>query len=349
MFFPHRRRRHLERGELLDEALHALGLGAFVHAVQARRRRARRAAARPLRWRRSSGARSGGGTRSARARAPPRRVPSSSKTNSGSEESSVSAPLCPCGDPRSSAAAAVARGRQRLGPGRARRARARRRSVDLLVAQALVRADQRAVEGGLRDRRPVQLELDRHRRALLPRHERAGVVRERLRQHRLDRARHVHARAAAPGLQIDERALGHIGADVGDVNPHARPRLLRGPSGLGSCVPRRSAEIASSKSRALAGSIVNVGRPVRSRLPSVAWIFRAAAARASRSTAGSNPRARPRSSSRPSIRSRATSGRPSTRVICARPSPRPRPAPRAPDPRRARPRRRDRRRDWSRA
>ena len=143
--------------------------------------RARRAAARPLRWRRSSGARSGGETRSARARAPPRRARRSSKTNSGSEESSVSAPLWPLR--RSS----LERRRRRARGAPAARAHGSLRAlapgedlVDLLVAQTLVRADQRAVEGGLRDPRPVQLELDRHRRALLPRHERAGVVRERL-------------------------------------------------------------------------------------------------------------------------------------------------------------------------
>ncbi len=93
-----------------------------------------------------------------------------------------------------------------------------------------------------------------------------------------------------------------------------------------------SAEIASSKSRALAGSMVNVGSARRSRRSYLAWRTRSPAARASRSTAGSNARARPRSSISPSITSRATSGRPSTRRIRA-PDPRPceprPPAPRA--------------------
>ena len=61
-----RRCRHAERGELRDEALDALGLGALVDAVEARHAALLEQARRPARWRRSSGARSAGGTRSAR-------------------------------------------------------------------------------------------------------------------------------------------------------------------------------------------------------------------------------------------------------------------------------------------
>ena len=93
------------------------------------------------------------------------------------------------------------------------------------------------------------------------------------------------------------------------------------------------ADIASSKSRALAGSIVNVASERRSRRPASS-ISESAACRASRSTAGSNPRRRPRSTSSASITSRATSGRPSRRATTARPPPPPRPRGRllAPEP-----------------
>ena len=87
-----------------------------------------------------------------------------------------------------------------------------------------------------------------------------------------------------------------------------------------------SAEMASSKSRALIGSIVNVGSSRRSRRSPGARLTRSPAARASLSSAGSKPRARPRSSSSPSITSRATSGRPSTRTTRT-PAPRPREEP----------------------
>ena len=76
-----------------------------------------------------------------------------------------------------------------------------------------------------------------------------------------------------------------------------------------------SAETASSKSRAVAGSTVKVGRSRRSRLrPSCSSVSalchaRAPAARASRSTGGSKRRAKPASRSICSIASRAVSVR----------------------------------------
>ena len=101
----------------------------------------------------------------------------------------------------------------------------------------------------------------------------------------------------------------------------------------------RSAEIASSKSRALAGSIVNVGSSRRSRRSGAARRATALARRAPRARPRRrSARARPRSSISASITSRATSGRPSTRTIARLPA-----APRAaPDARRARCRRRGR-------
>ena len=90
-------------------------------------------------------------------------------------------------------------------------------------------------------------------------------------------------------------------------------------------VAERSAEIASSKSRALAGSIVNVGK-----LAQVAPLAAASRStplrrpRAPRARAPrSKPRRRPRSSISASITSRATSGRPirrSTRAARAAPA-----------------------------
>ena len=84
----------------------------------------------------------------------------------------------------------------------------------------------------------------------------------------------------------------------------------------------RSAEMASSKSRAVVGSIVNVGSERRSRRRSSRTVARSAA-RASRSTAGSKLRRRPRSIMSASRTSRATSGRPSRWETTARPRARP--------------------------
>ena len=77
------------------------------------------------------------------------------------------------------------------------------------------------------------------------------------------------------------------------------------------------AEIASSKSRALTGSTVNVASGRRSRR-AASSNERSTTTWASCSTAPSNVRFRPRSIISPSITSRATSGRPNRRVIVAR-------------------------------
>ena len=72
----------------------------------------------------------------------------------------------------------------------------------------------------------------------------------------------------------------------------------------------RSALIASSKSRAVGGSIVKVGSARRSRRGTSVPPARSAASRASRSTTGSKRRRSPRSSISASSTSRAVSGRP---------------------------------------
>ena len=140
------------------------------------------------------------------------------------------------------------RGRERLRPRLLRVLRAGEDPVDPVVVQPLVRADRRAVEGRFDALRAAQLELDGDRQAVDVRAQRAGVVRQRLGQHRLDRARHVDAGRAAVGLAVDRRARAHVGRDVGDVDPDAPAARRRAPRH----------EIASSKSRAVTGSIVNV-------------------------------------------------------------------------------------------
>ena len=113
------------------------------------------------------------------------------------------------------------RGRERLGPRLLRVLGAGEDPVHAVVVQALVGADERAIEGRLDGLRAAQLELDGHRQAVDVRAQRAGVVRQRLGQHRLDRARHVDRGRAPVGLAVDRRAGAHVGRDVGDVDPDA--------------------------------------------------------------------------------------------------------------------------------
>ena len=262
--------------------------------------RGRRAARRRLRWRRSSGSRSGDGTPSARAARsrPARRC--SSKLNSGSSDSTVSAPAR--SRSRASAPAAARATAERLRPRLLRALLAGEDPIDAVVVQARVGADQRAVEGAAADP-PVltELELDGHRQTVGAGHQRAGVAGERVREHRLDRPGDVDAGGPAPGLAVQRAALGDVGADVGDVHPDP---VQRRP-------PTVSAEIASSKSRALAGSIVKVASERRSRRSpgdreAAPRRRRAPPARAPAETRGAG---RGRASSA-SITSRALSGRP---------------------------------------
>ena len=110
--------------------------------------------------------------------------------------------------------------------------------------------------------------------------QRAGAVGQDLRQHRLDRAGHVDARRAAVGLAIDRRRRGARSADTSAMWTQTRTM----PS------PRSSALIASSKSRALAGSIVNVGRSRRSRRSRSSACGCCDASAAARSTPGGKRR-----------------------------------------------------------
>ena len=130
--------------------------------------------------------------------------------------------------------AALPRPRQRGGRAAGRRKRRTPRvrgvlapgedAVDALVIEALVGADERAVERRAPRLGPRQVELDGHRQPFRSRHERARLVGERCRQHRFDRVGHVHARRAAARLEVEGAALIHEGAHVGDVHPH--PHLV---------------------------------------------------------------------------------------------------------------------------
>ena len=152
--------------------------------------------------------------------------PRVSNLNSGSAVSSAIADFARAEPSAADAARAAASG---AAHGSAARLAPAEDPVDAVVVQPLVRADERPVERGLDDLRPADLHLDRHREAVLERHERARLVRQRLGQHRLDPAGDVDARRAPVGLALDERARLDERAHVGDVHPHAprvRPELL---------------------------------------------------------------------------------------------------------------------------
>ena len=135
-----------------------------------------------------------------------------------------------------------------------------------------------------------------------------------MRQHRLDRARHVDAVAPPHGLPVERRRRA----------ARTPPRRRCGRTGAAPS-PSRSTEIASSKSVALAGSIVKVGSAVRSRRGVGRSSIRAPRRPPGLALHGAREaavRVRARRSSA-STTSRATSGRPSERTTSRR-APRPR-------------------------
>ena len=163
----------------VDQPLDALGLRALVHAIQARH--ASRSAS-------SSRDRLVGGDHQVldqavglglRARADLDDVAALVEVELRlARESTASAPRC--SRARCSAAAASRAAASGSAHGSARALGAGEDAVDALVVEALVGADQRAVErGAARRSAPSQLELDRHRQALAPGHQRARVVRQR--------------------------------------------------------------------------------------------------------------------------------------------------------------------------
>ena len=114
------------------------------------------------------------------------------------------------------------RHRQRLGDSLGRPRAAGEDRVELVVVEAGVGADAAAVEA-----RPArlptrpQLDLGGDGEPLHPGRQAARLAAQRMRQHRLDRARHVGAVGPAAGLEVQRRAGRHVGGDVGDVDPEA--------------------------------------------------------------------------------------------------------------------------------
>ena len=197
-----------------------------------------------------------------------------------------------------------ARGGQRLRPGVLRGLGAGEDAIDAVVVQALVGADERAVEGRLHGLGAAQLELDGDRQAIDAGAQRAGVVGQRLGQHRLDRAGHVDRGRAPVGLAVDRPAGPHVGRDVGDVHPHAPVLVAERLAG------DRVVEVARGDGvdgEGRQGGEVAAGDVGRARVLGGAL------------DPGGNERRRPRSSMSASMTSRATSGRPSTRAILKRP------------------------------
>ena len=150
----------------------------------------------------------------------------------------------------------------------------------------------------------------------------------------------VTVRRSSPGTSEHAR-LDSASGSIGSTSPGTYTEFARRNASRSSADPGRtnaetsamwthtritppsnsSAEIASSKSLAPGGSIVNVVSARRSRRSGPATTSDAAT-RASRSTSGSKRRRRPRWIISASSTSRATSGRPIRRSIRARP-PRP--------------------------
>ncbi len=196
----HRRCRHLQRGELAHETLHAAGIGTLVDAIEARH----------LALREQPRDRLVGGDHEVL----------DHPVGLGLHLSVHGQGVAPLVElelglgrvdrerPRGLAAALQRRrglaGRlQRRGPRLGSALAAREDAVDPVVVQPFVRADQRAVKGCLHDVRAVELHLDRDRGPVQAGTKRAGVARERVREHRRDGARRVHARRALACLDVE--------------------------------------------------------------------------------------------------------------------------------------------------
>ncbi len=183
-----RRRRHVERGELRDEPFDALGLGSLVNAVQARRAAL------------LEQPRDGFVGRDHQVLDQPVRLGLRAGVDRGDVAALVEDELGLLGvdDERSGALArrlqacgGRARGGERLGPRLLRALGGGEDAIDLLVVEALVRADQRAVERRAHDLGAVELELDGHGEALA---RRARVSRRHSRAPRAASARRRPAR-----------------------------------------------------------------------------------------------------------------------------------------------------------
>ncbi len=108
---------------------------------------------------------------------------------------------------------------QRLGDLRWRFLAAGEHTVELVVVEAGVGANERAGEGDGADRpAPVQMDLRGHGEALHARRQAAGTVAQLGRQHRLHGAGHVHARRALCRNPLDPPSGPDVSGDVGDVD-----------------------------------------------------------------------------------------------------------------------------------
>ena len=159
-----------------------------------------------------------------------------------------------------------------------------------------------------------QRDLGRHREAVDPRREAARLVAEQAREHRLHRARHVGARPAR-SASASSPPPGRTWADTSAMWIQSRT-----PS------PSASAETASSKSRAVAGSTVKVATCRQVAASRGASVRRRGARRPPSSSAAGNPRRPhdPRAGRRP--RRAGASAQPRARSALAPPR-RSRPAP----------------------
>ena len=147
--------------------------------------------------------------------------------------------------------------------------------------------------------RAVHLHLDRDGELVLAGPQRAGLVGQHLRQHRLHRARHVHARAAAERLALEPSTRPDVGGHVGDVHPEPHAAVLAaGRDGVVEVlgvvwVDRERGQVAQVHARVRGVRLVERGLRL-------AWL-------------PAGKRRSPRSSISPSTTSRARSGRPSRR------------------------------------
>ena len=262
----HRRRRHPQRLELIDQPLDRRPVGPLVHSVQRRHARLRsrtRATCSFAAIIRYSISRCDSVCATIDS---PTTFPVRSNSNSGSAPSKHDRGAARPSRPRSAAAARAAakagpHGSAAPGTAGEHASRPPRTSAACPSGSPTGSNDARA------HRRAHDVHLDRHGQPVLPRHQRAGIVRQRPREHRLDGARDVDARPAPVGLAIDRASAVARSAETSAMWTHTRhaPVVQR---------PRRDRR---RRSRApLAGSIVNVGKRAQVAAPGVESASRSA-------------------------------------------------------------------------
>ncbi len=150
-----------------------------------------------------------------------------------------------------------ARSHERVRPRLLRALVAGKDAIHLRVLEPRVASNRRAMERRAHDAIRLHLELDGHCVAVLVRHEAAGLVGQRGRQHRLDGAGDVDARATPVGLGLDRRARPHVRAHVRDVNPQPRAAVLA-PGGDRVVVVARRRRV--DRERRKIGQVAALGR-----------------------------------------------------------------------------------------